>query len=106
VKAVDRSLSIFLNAARRESALETNSQEAGSPKELLKIGALAKAARVMVPTIRFWIQEGLLEVAEVRESGYQMFSSDKIPRCEQIRKFKGERQTLNEIRGKLVQNGG
>ena len=67
----------------------------------MKIGALAKAAGVTVPTIRFWTSEGLLEVAELTASGYQLYSSDMVERCEVIRKLKEQRLTLAEIKNRF-----
>ena len=97
VHAADRSLDIYLKAAQGESALgdlDTN--------ELLKIGELAKAAGLTVPTIRYWTKEGLLEVAEVTKSGYQLYAADMKPRCEQIKALKRERWTLEEIQQRLL----
>jgi len=96
-RAVDRSLDIYLNATRGESAIEDMDTD-----ELLKIGELAKAAGETVPTIRYWTKEGLLEVAEVTESGYQLYAADMAQRCEQIQTLKRERFTLEEIKRKLV----
>ena len=95
-KAADRSLDIYLKAARGESA-EAESNEGA----LMKIGALAKAAGVTVPTIRFWTSEGLLEVAELTASGYQLYSPDMVERCGLIRKLKEQRLTLAEIKARL-----
>ena len=95
-KAAERSLDIYLKAARGESAVAE--PEAAS---LLKIGSLAKAVGVTVPTIRYWTSEGLLEVAEVTASGYQLYAPDMVERCEVIRKLKEQRLTLAEIRIRL-----
>jgi Fic family protein len=92
-KAAERSLDVYLKAARGESAEED--VDAGG---LLKIGALAKAVGVTVPTIRFWTSEGLLEVAEVTASGYQLYSHEMVGRCELILNLKQQRLTLAEIR--------
>jgi Fic family protein len=100
-QAVDCSLNIVLQAAKGESAEKTETEEKGEGDQLLKIGELANAVGVTVPTIRFWAKEGLLEVAEIRPSGYQMFSSEMIQRSEQIKKWKGERLTLKEIKERL-----
>ena len=67
----------------------------------MKIGALAKAADVTVPTIRFWTAENLLEVADVTASGYQLDSPDMIARCELIRRLKEQRLTSAEIKTRL-----
>ena len=89
--AVDRSLNIYLKA------IEGKSEEPENEK-LLKIGELAKATNQTVPTIRHWTKEGLLQVAEITESGYQMYSEEMIERIEKIQKMKERRMTLNEIK--------
>jgi DNA-binding transcriptional MerR regulator len=43
----------------------------------------------------------LLEVAEVTESGYQLYAADMANRCQQIKKLKGDRFTLQEIKQQL-----
>jgi Fic family protein len=93
MQAVERSLDIYLKAAQGESAqadLDTD--------QLLKIGELAKAANVTVPTIRYWTQEGLLQVAETTPSGYQLYASDMAQRCAKIQELKAQRLTLEEIK--------
>jgi len=95
-KAAGRSLDIYLKAARGESA-------EAEPGELarMKIGAVAKAVGVTVPTIRYWTAEGLLSVAEVTASGYQIYSPDMVDRCKRILKLKEQRFTLAEIKARL-----
>ena len=92
--AVDRSLNIYLKAIDGESA------EPESDK-LLKIGELAKATNQTVPTIRHWTKEGLLEVAEITESGYQMFSEEMIERVEKIEGMKERKMNLSEIKNSV-----
>ena len=92
-KAAERSLDIYLKAVHGES-----SGDDGDTEELLKIGELASAAGVTVPTIRHWTKEGLLEVAEFTESGYQLYSADMKARCEEIQTLKKQRLTLEEIK--------
>jgi len=95
-KAADRSLDIYLKAVAGDSAIGDI-----DTLRLLKIGELAKATGETVPTIRFWTKEGLLDIADVTESGYQLYAPDMVQRCEQIKKLKGERLTLNEIKQQL-----
>ncbi len=92
--AVDRSLNIYLKA------IEGKSEEPENEK-LLKIGELAKATNQTVPTIRYWTKEGLLQVAEITESGYQMYSEEMIERVEKIQEMKVNRLSLVEIKEKL-----
>jgi Fic family protein len=96
-QAVNRSLNIYLEAARGESLLDNDLDK----DDLLKIGELANAVQVTVPTIRHWTKEELLEVAEVTKSGYQLYSSDMIDRCYLIKKLKEQRLSLEEIKQKI-----
>ena len=96
-KAVNRSLDIYLRAARGEDA------EGEVDDPLLKIGELAKRTGENNSTIRYWTKEGLLEVAEVTESGYQLYSPEMIKRVEQIYFLKKERLTLQEIKERISQ---
>lgn len=89
--AVDRSLNIYLKAIDGEV-------EKVDSEKLLKIGELAKATNQTVPTIRHWTKEGLLQVAEITESGYQMFSEDMVQRVKKIEEMKEKRMTLTEIK--------
>ena len=78
---------------------EESTVEVENPK--LKIGQLAKAAGETVPTIRFWTKEGLLQVAEVSESGYQFYDPAMIDCCRKILALKKKRMTLAEIKTQL-----
>lgn len=94
--AANRSLDIFLKAAQGKTVRGDIDSD-----KLLRIGALAKAAHVTVPTIRHWTKEGLLEVAELSESGYQLYAPEMVERCKAIQELKAQRLTLAEIRRRL-----
>ncbi len=94
-KAVDRSLDIYLKAAAGEDADPDESDK------LLKIGELAKQASESNSTIRHWTKEGLLNVAEVTEAGYQLYAPEMAQRIKQINVLKEQRFTLQEIKEKL-----
>lgn len=75
---------------------------AADASKLFKIGELAKATGESVPTLRFWTQSQLLQVAGQTPGGYQLFSPTMIPRVQLIRKLQQEqRLTLEEIRQRL-----
>lgn len=93
--AVDRSLEIYLKAARGENANENMDEP------LLKIGELAQRVGKNSSTIRHWVKAELIEVAEVTASGYQMFSPSMIERAKRILQMQEDRFTLAEIRQKL-----
>ncbi len=95
-KAAERSLDIYLNAAMGKDEVAPRRED-----RLLKIGEVAKAAGVTVPTIRHWTNEGLLTVAELTASGYQLYAPEMIARCQEIHNLKAQRLTLAEIRERL-----
>ena len=95
MKAVDRSLDIYLNAAKGK----TDPQK--ETVTLLKIGQLAKQVGENNSTIRHWAKEGLLEVAEITASGYQLYASEMIQRIKKIQALKKKRHTLKEIKVQL-----
>jgi Fic family protein len=94
ILAIDRSLNIYLKAINGET------QELESEK-LLKIGELAKATNQSVPTIRHWTKEGLLQVAEITNSGYQMYSEEMVKRVDKILEMKEKRMNISEIKKKI-----
>ena len=94
-RATERSLDIYLKAL--SGAPGSDSDEG----RLLKIGELAKHAGVANSTIRYWTKEGLLEVADVTDAGYQLYAADMIERIKKIHALKKKRYTLQEIRATL-----
>jgi len=70
--------------------------------KLLKIGQLAKQAKELVSTIRYWTTEGLIEVREFSQGGYQLFDPSMIERAKQIRKLQNDKRlTIAEIKGRI-----
>ena len=94
-KAVGRSLDIYLTALKGE--VHVSSDEG----RLFKIGELAKQVGENNSTIRHWTKEGLLEVAEITKSGYQLYGPEMVSRVKHIQALKKQRYTLQEIRIKL-----
>jgi len=94
-RAVERSFDIYLKAL--SGAPESDSDE----ERLLKIGELAKRVGVPNSTIRHWTKEGLLRVADVTASGYQLYAPDMVARIAEIRAMKKKRFTLAEIKAAL-----
>lgn len=99
-RAADRSLDMYLKAVEGETLMPS---EVGA---LLKIGELALRTAVANSTIRHWTKAGLLEVAEVTPSGYQLYGQDMVERVERIRLLQGKRYTLEEIKATLAVDGG
>ena len=94
-RAVDRSLNIYLSAASGENPKPVKEYR------LLKIGELAKQVGERNSTIRHWTKQGLLDVAEVTDAGYQLYSPELVGRIRQVQALKKQRFTLREIMEKI-----
>ncbi|MCZ6884626.1 Fic family protein [Rickettsia helvetica] len=94
--AANRSLDIYLKAVMGKEPSDIEKSE-----RLMKIGELAKAVNENVSTIRFWTKAGLLEIADITDSNYQLYSKEALERCKKIQQLKKQRLTINEIKDKL-----
>ena len=93
MKAVDRSLSIYL------TALEDKEETAAFEKApYLRIGQLAKQVQETNSTIRYWTKEGLIQIADKTPAGYQLYFIETIERIKRIKALKAQRYTLGEIK--------
>jgi Hg(II)-responsive transcriptional regulator len=63
----------------------------------MKIGALAKATGIGIPTIRFYEQRGLLPNPPRQPSGYRVYSPDIVRRVVFIKRAKELGFSLEEI---------
>ena len=71
-------------------------------ERLLKIGELAKSANELVSAIRYWTNEGLIEVKEYSQGGYQLYEPSMVERIERIRRLQSEKRlTIAEIKEQL-----
>jgi Fic family protein len=100
-RAVERSLDIYLKAVRGEDASQSE-----NASELLKIGQLAAKTNTPVSTLRFWVQEKLLEITSSTASGYWLFQLDAIARVEKIKELQQKRFTIKEIKQMLLNDEG
>ncbi|MDQ6659588.1 MAG: MerR family transcriptional regulator [Chloroflexota bacterium] len=67
------------------------------------IGKLARDADVLPSTVRYYVKEGLLQVADHTLGGFFLFDRASAPqRIERIQILKGQRLTLVEIREQLL----
>ena len=67
-EATGRSFDIYLKALSQDEA------SAVPLPDLLRIGQLAKMTGEPNATLRFWTKEGLLQVADTTDSGYQLYT--------------------------------
>lgn len=94
-KAINRSLNIYLKALRGDTETQPDDER------LLKIGEVAKQSGLANSTIRHWTKQGLLNVAEITDSGYQLYASETLERIIKIQELKEKRFTLQEIQKQL-----
>jgi len=98
-KAVNRSLNIYLEALNPKS---DRNKKLLKGKQLLRIGELAREINETVHTVRYWTKNGLLEVKELTEGGYQLFDQSMIKRAKKIRQLqKKERLSIDEIKARI-----
>lgn len=97
-EALERSLDLYLKAVRGDKTPVMLVPKRGA---LMTIGELAKQCGESVPTVRFWVKEGLVAVASKTDAGYQLFGPEMIARVQQIRAYQDQRLTIAEIRERL-----
>ena len=93
MKAVNRSLDLYLKSAQGKSYNSIDEEV-----KLLKIGELAEKAGVRNSAIRHWTKEGLLDIAEITDAGYNLYTHDMLNRIKQIQLLQEKRLTLQEIK--------
>ncbi|MGH7203737.1 MAG: Fic family protein [Candidatus Levyibacteriota bacterium] len=102
--AVDRSLDLYLNALQEKQAV-LKAFEPTPHEELLKIGELAQKTGETIPTLRFWTKEGLLDVKDYTQSGYQLYGNVAIETVKHIRQLQQDKRlTIEEIKKTLLEN--
>ncbi len=101
-EAIDTSLDMYLQAANPPLELEDAPSSEPVKAGLLKIGEVAERTGEHFSTIRFWSQQGLLDVADYSPGGYRLFAPDTIEQVKEINRLKREeRLTLPEIKRRL-----
>lgn len=98
--AVERSFDIYLKAV---SDRPEEASVVSTDRGLMRIGQLAKKTGESNATLRYWTKEGLLEVAETTESGYQLYDPKMVDLIARIRALQAQRFTIKEIRVKLAE---
>ena len=99
--AVDRSLDVYLNAARGEFPLTPLTKPLTTGK-LLRLGKLAEATGEKVANLAYWTREKLLPVQAKTEGGYNLYDASIIARVKEIRQLQTvDRLTIEEIKERL-----
>ncbi len=90
-EAVNRSLDIYLDEDKTPVTADV---------KLLKIGDVARLSGEEVSTIRFWTDQGLLELADRSAGGYRLYAPVAVERAKDVRALAMQRFTLVEIKDK------
>ena len=69
---------------------------------LLKVGEVAREARVLASTIRYYTEIGLLKVRELTEGGYRLYDrADTLERLRMVRAGSEGYLSLAEVKAQL-----
>lgn len=97
ITAQDRTLDIYLNAAKGKTAPTTLKEE-----KPLKIGQLAKEVGISASAIRYYVEQGLIAPVAHSEGGFMLFSQKVVGRIQKIKQLQQkERLSIKEIRRRL-----
>ncbi len=103
-KAVGRSLDAYISAARGKPVMPLISKGLRfEVSGLLRIGRIAFLAGVPIPTVRFYINQGLIKPESHTKGGFMLFNRDVADRMKEIKRLqKEERLSIAEIKGRLI----
>ncbi len=69
---------------------------------LLKVGEVAKEARVLASTIRYYTEIGLLKVRELTDGGYRLYDrADTMERLRMVKEVNVGHLSLEEVKVQL-----
>jgi len=107
-KALERAIGELESMKNLRSAflsrgfLQLKEEKERFPGELVKIGKIARMARVSPSTIRYYTEMGLLKVGGFSPGGYRLYEVDEtLKRMAKIRPEIEKRKTLQEIKAEL-----
>lgn len=105
-KAVERSLDAYLNLAQGKPALTLFGEigRVAAGQKLLKIGQVAGAAKVSIPTVRYYVDQGLIRPVSKTAGGFMLLEPQVVKTIGEIKRLQQEeRLLLSEIKLKLKQ---
>jgi len=103
-QAVERSLDAYIAAAQGKPALPyvAKGLRYVVKGELLKIGEAASRANVPIPTVRYYVGQGLLNPQELSKGGFMLFNLESVERIKEIKRLQREKRlSISEIKRKL-----
>lgn len=102
--AVERSLDAWIAVARGKPMTSYFVGQEGIKQPLLFIGVLAKQSGVSIPTVRYYVSQGLIRPARKSKGGFMQFDPFVVERIKKIKRWqRQDRLTLEEIKERLAQ---
>lgn len=102
--AVERSLDAWIAVARGKPMTSYFIDQEGIKQPLLFIGIVAKHAGVSVPTVRYYVSQGIIRPAQKSQGGFMQFDPSVVERIKKIKNLQSkERLTIEEIKARLAQ---
>ncbi len=102
--AVERSLDAWTAAARGKPVTSYYVDQEGKTAPLHFIGTVARDADVSIPTVRYYVSQGLIHPAQKSKGGFMQFDPSIAIRIKKIKKWQcEERLTIEEIKARLAQ---
>lgn len=104
--AVERSLDAWIAASRGRPMTSYFIDREGTIEPLLFIGAVAKQAGVSIPTVRYYVSQGLIRPAQKSQGGFMQFGQSTVARIKKIKQWqRQDRFSIEEIKAQLAGGG-
>jgi len=82
--------------------LKNLSKEERLKRNLLKVGEIAEEAGILRSTVFYYVNEGLLDVADYTQGKYRLFKKEEtLARIARIKQLQDKGLTLDEIEREL-----
>ena len=70
---------------------------------LLKVGEIAREAQIMVSTVRYYTEIGILKVKEMTDGGYRLYDREEtLQRLNLVRQANEGYLSLSDIKARIV----
>ncbi|MEK7543736.1 MAG: Fic family protein [Patescibacteria group bacterium] len=103
--AAERSLDAWTAAARGKSVTPYFVDQDSAKQPFIFIGTVAKEAMVSIPTVRYYVSQGLIRPVQKSKGGFMEFDPSVVKQIKDIKKWqREERLTIEEIKKCLVQD--
>lgn len=101
--AVERSLDVWTVAAQGKPVTAYFIEKEDAKKNVVFIGSIAAEASVSIPTVRYYVSQGLIRPLKKSKGGFMEFDPSTVLRIKKIKQWqREERLTIEEIKARLA----